>query len=95
MILSKICENSYYVHLITSNEKLLQKLIDKFFANTGNNVNINMNKALVKVLVSLTEEDENFSDFLLNEKNVYPFITILNKGIRNFDVELKILYIKL
>ncbi len=95
VILSKICENSYYVHLITSNEKLLQKLIDKFFANTGNNVNINMNKALVKVLVSLTEEDENFSDFLLNEKNVYPFITILNKGIRNFDVELKILYIKL
>lgn len=95
VILSKICENSYYIHLITQNEKLIEKLIDKFYSYQNKAFNININKALARVLVPLTEEDPNFITVFMNHKDNQNFINILTKGIRSFDIEVKILYIKL
>lgn len=95
VILSKICENSYYTHLITQNEKLVEKLIDKFYSYKNKAFNININKALSKLLVCLTEENPNFINVLMNHKDNQSFVNILTKGIRSFDIDVKILFIKL
>ena len=102
VILNGLCKNAYYTNIISGNEALVNKLIQKFYETaSSSSINLLLNKELMNIIVSLTEDEDSFCNKLLTYPNkqqqqqVPTFTAVLTKGIRLFDIELRFLYIKL
>ena len=100
VILNGLCKNAYYTNIISGNEALVNKLIQKFYETaSSSSINLLLNKELMNIIVSLTENEDAFCNKLLTYPNkqqqVPTFTSVLTKGIRLFDIELRFLYIKL
>ena len=109
VILSGLCKNAYYTNIISSNEALVDKLIQKFYETaSSSSINLLLNKELMNIVVSLTEDEDAFCNKLLTypsklnqsqqlpqQQQIPSFNCVLTKGIRLFDTELRFLYIKL
>jgi hypothetical protein len=87
IIIQKICEQSYYKHMIYNNDKLLEKLMKKFLENK----NKFLIGSLLSVLTSLSEEEPNICKRMLH----LNLIDLLPNYIRFYDNNIKILSLNL
>ncbi len=91
IVLSKVCENNYFKQIITKNNNLIDKIIRKFYKSK---LGQKFQKTLIKLLISLTEEDNDFCKMHVG-KNTKSFFEKINKQIRFYEKEIQILSIKL
>ena len=91
IVLSKVCENNYFKQIITKNNNLIDKIIRKFYKSK---LGQKFQKNLIKLLISLTEEDNDFCKMHVG-KNSKSFFEKINKQIRFYEKEIQILSIKL
>ncbi len=87
IILEKICESSYYIYYLYTNEELIKKLIEKFYENTNHELSLN----LLSVMTSLTSENESVSKQLYSSQ----FMLLIKIYIRNYEQRIKIFSINL
>ena len=87
VILEKISKISYYKHMIFNNERLIEKIIQKF----SDNKNKELVKYLLSVLTSLTEDNSIISRRIYDLK----IMEKITSYIRFYDNDIKILSINL
>ena len=93
IILSKVCENNYFKQIITKNTNLIDKIIRKFYSPK---LGQKFQKNLIKLLISLTEDDNDFCKVHVGKNNNSKlFFEKINKQIRFYSKDIQILSIKL
>ena len=93
IILSKVCENNYFKQIITKNTNLIDKIIRKFYSPK---LGQKFQKNLIKLLISLTEDDNDFCKVHVGKNNNSKlFFEKINKHIRFYSKDIQILSIKL
>ena len=93
IILSKVCENNYFKQIITKNTNLIDKIIRKFYSPK---LGQKFQKNLIKLLISLTEDDSDFCIAHVGKNNNSKlFFEKINKQIRFYSKDIQILSIKL
>ena len=93
IVLAKVCENNYFKQIVTKNTNLIDKIIRKFYTPK---LGQKFQKNLIKLLISLTEEDNDFCKAQIGKNNdTKIFFEKINKQIRFYEKDILILSIKL
>ena len=93
IVLAKVCENNYFKQIVTKNTNLIDKIIRKFYTPK---LGQKFQKNLIKLLISLTEEDNDFCKAQIGKNNdTKIFFEKINKQVRFYEKDILILSIKL